>query len=241
MAIDDGQERVLCLATEFLWEALARATRQTTSANEVSTSVLRRVATQFQGFRPFSDRLPAATVLDELGDGAPVYLDRTSVLERDAQYKQLIPYGYLTCQDRVWVYQRLGRTGDARLRGRITAGVGGHVNPADQDRSLSTTLLRGLSRELAEEVSYGCGSSIHPVGLINDDSDAVGQVHLGIVYRVELARPEARSIDPNMLGLGWFDGAGLRDLMTSRPCEGWSRMLIEQHLARDYETAGATV
>lgn len=233
MAIDDGKEKVLCIATEFLWEALARATGQTTAAREVSTSVMRRLATQFQGFRPFGERFPATTFLDELDEAGPVFMDRTSALERDPQFKQLIPYAYLSSQSKVWTYQRAKQTGDPRLRGRVTAGVGGHVNPEDGGLSLSTTLLRGLERELREEISYSCGSSIHLEGVINDDSDEVGRVHLGVVYRVELARREVKPRERTLIDGGWHSGEGLRALLDSGywHTEGWSRILIDERIA----------
>jgi len=59
--------------------------------------------------------------------------------------------------------------------------VGGHLNPGDGD------LLGGLRREWDEEVVAGFVPDFRLVGLLNDDTTAVGQVHLGAVYVADAA------------------------------------------------------
>ena len=71
--------------------------------------------------------------------------------------------------------------GDARLHDRWSIGVGGHLNPGDGD------LLGGLRREWDEEVVAGFVPDFRLVGLLNDDTTAVGQVHLGAVYVADAA------------------------------------------------------
>ena len=66
--------------------------------------------------------------------------------------------------------------GDERLHDRFTIGVGGHVNPEDED------VLGGLRREWAEEVEADFTPDFEPIGVLNDDSNLVGAVHLGLVY-----------------------------------------------------------
>ena len=46
-----------------------------------------------------------------------------------------------------------------------------------------------MLREVAEEIYLESEYTERCVGLINDDSNAVGQVHLGIVHVFELAEP----------------------------------------------------
>ena len=45
----------------------------------------------------------------------------------------------------------------------------------------------GLAREWSEELVADWTPDFVPVGLLNDDTDPVGAVHLGVVYRVEAA------------------------------------------------------
>jgi predicted NUDIX family phosphoesterase len=66
--------------------------------------------------------------------------------------------------------------GDERLHDRYTIGVGGHVNPEDGD------VLGGLKREWDEEIETEFEPEFQPIGVLNDDENAVGAVHLGLVY-----------------------------------------------------------
>ncbi len=47
-------------------------------------------------------------------------------------------------------------------------------------------LMRGLERELFEEVAIEKRGELIPCGFINDDSNAVGSVHLGLCYKTEV-------------------------------------------------------
>ena len=82
--------------------------------------------------------------------------------------------------------QRTTGGGDARLHGRYSIGVGGHLNPGDGG------VLGGLRREWAEELVADFVPEFRLVGLLNDDTTEVGAVHLGAVYVADAAgRPVA--------------------------------------------------
>jgi len=51
-------------------------------------------------------------------------------MERDPTFKQVIPYVVLRDEERYFLMQRTSAGGDARLHGRYSIGVGGHLNPA---------------------------------------------------------------------------------------------------------------
>ena len=61
-------------------------------------------------------------------------------------------------------------------------GVGGHINKEDGDEN-KDILETGMMREWNEEVDYK-GNFIEKklIGLLNDDTNPVEQVHLGLVY-----------------------------------------------------------
>ena len=108
-----------------------------------------------------------------------------SQAEEDTQYKQIIPYVVLTRQGRAFATRRLSRGGESRLHGKISIGVGGHINPVDeQDRK--SVLMSGLERELDEEVYIEHRGELLPQGVINDDSNGVGAVHLGLCFSMEV-------------------------------------------------------
>ncbi len=107
-------------------------------------------------------------------------------MERDRSFKQIIPYLVLRDSSRYFLMQRTNAGGDPRLHGRYSIGVGGHLNPGDGG------LLGGLRREWAEELVADFVPPFRLVALLNDDTTAVGAVHLGAVYLADAGgRPVA--------------------------------------------------
>lgn len=108
--------------------------------------------------------------------------------EKDFALKQLIPYVLLVRDGKVLFYVRGKKTGESRLQLKGSVGVGGHINPVDENLfSNANDGLRGfydeaVEREVGEEVSVGEVLSKRVVGLINDDANEVGRVHLGVVH-----------------------------------------------------------
>ena len=106
-----------------------------------------------------------------------------AVAEERPDYKQIIPYVILTQGDKVFVTSRLNKGGEARLHGKLSVGVGGHINPTDDEDDL---LMSGLWREINEEVFVGKHGKLVSCGFINDDSNSVGSVHLGACFKLEV-------------------------------------------------------
>jgi predicted NUDIX family phosphoesterase len=101
--------------------------------------------------------------------------------EDDPSLKQVIPYLVLRDGDRWFLMRRTRAGGDARLHDLGSIGVGGHLNPGDGD------VAGGLRREWREEVDADFLPEFEPVGLLNDDTTAVGAVHVGLVYTADAA------------------------------------------------------
>ena len=51
--------------------------------------------------------------------------------ERRPELKQVIPYGIVTCEERVLLVRRTKGGGEARLHDKLSIGIGGHINPVD--------------------------------------------------------------------------------------------------------------
>ena len=121
------------------------------------------------------------------------FVDRP-LAEEDPAFKQLIPYVVVRDGGLVYLMERTDAGGDARLHGKATIGVGGHLNPVDEGED---PLTDGLRREWSEELVADWEPQFRLVGLLNDDSNPVGSVHLGVVFEVEAAgRPvEVRERD----------------------------------------------
>ena len=100
--------------------------------------------------------------------------------EESPQYRQIIPYVAIVRADEVFATRRLSKSGESRLHGLMSLGVGGHIN--EVDRSGGAWLMNCLRREIEEEVDLSDFGSLTLRGLINDSSNAVGSVHLGFFF-----------------------------------------------------------
>jgi len=105
-----------------------------------------------------------------------------SEAETDERFLQLIPYALLRNRSGdIWCYARNG--GDARLRDRLSAGVGGHIDEADAAESIGTMAKRALRRELQEELLLRSDLAVpEPAAWIYEGWSAVGRVHIGLLY-----------------------------------------------------------
>jgi len=142
-----------------------------------------------------------------------------SVAEEDPSLKQVIPYLVLRDGGRWFLMRRTKAGGDARLHDLWSIGVGGHLNPGDGD------VLGGLRREWSEELVADFVPDFVPVGLLNDDTTAVGAVHVGVVYVADAAgRPVAIRETEKLAGAfaTTAEVAEVRDSM-----ETWSRLVFD--------------
>jgi predicted NUDIX family phosphoesterase len=185
----------------------------------VPTRVLHE-AGLFQGFSPRVDHY-----LPRLLDPAHMlYLPRSQA-EEDPSFKQIIPYAVLKHGEHVFHYLRGKQGSEQRLRALRSIGVGGHINP-DDENLFNSTYEQGMLRELAEEVAIDTTFEQRCIGLINDDSTPVGQVHIGIVHLFELAEPKVRRREQVLTQTGF---APLRQLAQEREAfETWSQFVLEQ-------------
>ncbi len=153
------------------------------------------------------------------------YLDRATA-EEDPAYKQLIPYVVVRNGASVFLMHRTDAGGDARLHGKASIGVGGHLNPVDEG---DDALMAGMRREWAEELEADWEPTFELIGLLNDDTNRVGSVHLGVVFVVGA---DSRSVDVrehDKLSGGF---ATLEHVMRHRDrLETWSQ-LVGAELAR---------
>jgi predicted NUDIX family phosphoesterase len=140
----------------------------------------------FHGMRPGDDETLAG-LRGAVGRHGR-YLDRP-LAESDPTHKQLIPYVVVRNGESVFLMHRTDAGGDPRLHGKASIGVGGHLNPVDEGED---ALMAGLRREWAEELAADWEPGFRLIGLLNDDSNPVGSVHLGVVFEVEAA---GRAVD----------------------------------------------
>ncbi len=147
-----------------------------------------------------------------------------SVLEDDPARKQIIPYVVISDGIRFFVTARKKAQTEARLHGKLSIGVGGHINEADV-RGESDIIRAGMMRELHEELRIDCTSNPDFQGFLNDDTNAVGQVHLGAVF-FAIASPENVSVrETEKMDGFWLT---VEELQAERDrLETWSSLVLE--------------
>jgi predicted NUDIX family phosphoesterase len=151
------------------------------------------------------------------------YLERP-IAEEDPGHKQVIPYVVVRDGGRVFLMERTDAGGDARLHRKASIGVGGHLNPVDQGED---PLDAGLRREWAEELVADWEPEFQLAGLLNDDSNPVGAVHLGVVFTVEAAGRSVEVRESAKLSGRFVEPAEVREAWDR--LETWSQ-LVAEHL-----------
>jgi len=169
-------------------------------------------------FASVEDGLLEIARLDRVGSPRP-----RRELELDSAWKQPIPYAialHRTAEGERQLFwmDRLAGGSDRRLHGRASFGVGGHIGADDGG------ILAALEREWSEEVETSALPKFTPLGLLNDDGDEVGRVHLGVVFLAELSSAEIAVREREKLAgsLVSVESAVAR----AGELEGWSAALI---------------
>lgn len=188
----------------------------------------------FQGLSPEVGKyLPVLT-----STAKTLYLNRSEA-EQDKRYKQLIPYVLIVCQDKILRYRRGKGGGESRLHGLYSVGIGGHIS--EEDHGLFTSdrgYKEGMRRELLEEVDIGNVEDT-TVGVINDDSTEVGQVHFGVVHVVRVpdesvAGRRSGIVNPEFIPI-------TEAVKDAAAYESWSRFCLEHLNALLAKAAGQAV
>lgn len=184
-------------------------------------------------------------LFDELGafDGLcfevnrwlPALLDRANnfftpraAAESDPSMKQIIPYVLLVHGDRVLHYVRGKKAGEQRLVAKGSIGIGGHMNDRDEglfalDREAYNA---GVQREVGEELKLGSAFTHRIAALLNDDSNEVGRVHLGIVHVFRLENDDVRKGETMITDLQFLDRGQLRARRDAM--ESWSQICFDR-------------
>lgn len=174
-----------------------------------------------------------------------------SLMETDPTYKQIIPYIVFTGDNKYFLMQRKALASEQRLRNKMSLGIGGHLRAEDirlPDHAVSPNvsgshdstsateldLFAWARREFHEEVLYDGNFDIRFFGIINDDSDDVGKVHVGLVLILTGTSPQISIKSEHKSG----------SLVSLNECsliydnlESWSKLVLTA--LKDEKTANA--
>ena len=176
----------------------------------------------FQGFSP------------EVNHYLPVILEvknnhfmTRAKAEIDPQFKQIIPYVLITDGKSILHYVRGKKAGEQRLVAKGSVGIGGHIN--DEDHTLFAFGMQAfqdaVKREVCEELSIQGEFNARPVGLINDDSTEVGQVHFGVIH---VFRCQPEQVKKNEQVITQMEFIRIEELKAKRDqMETWSQLCLD--------------
>ncbi len=154
------------------------------------------------------------------------FIDRP-MAENDPSFKQIIPYILIQSLDlkKTAIYNRQGS--ETRLHDLWSLGIGGHINPIDQENKLVSfkdILVTGMNRELSEELATKpADESAEFVGVISEDITDVGKVHLGAVFRILANNPGDYTPGSELHQFSWESTINLKNLNL----ELWSTLALE--------------
>jgi len=154
------------------------------------------------------------------------YIARTQA-EDDPSFKQIIPYVLVQRGASLLHYVRGKGSGEKRLVALGSIGIGGHINPRDEDLFGGGLDFyeRAVQRELHEELRIDADLTTRIVALINDDSTPVGQVHFGIVHLCTLGDEHVSRGEPCITDLRFLT---LAELVERRGrLETWSQLCLD--------------
>ena len=170
----------------------------------------------------------------EINKYLPVFLNpinnffiHRELAEDDPTHKQIIPYAIFKHGDKFLKYLRGKKSGEQRLASKSSIGIGGHINQDDFNSSSleKDTYLTGIEREINEELIINCDYNNLPIALINDDSNDVGQVHLGVVHLFDLESDQVEAGEANIENLEFLSSDDL--LREKDNLESWSQICVD--------------
>jgi predicted NUDIX family phosphoesterase len=155
------------------------------------------------------------------------FMDREEA-EADPTHKQLIPYCLIRCGSSILNYTRGKSGGEDRLHAKLSVGVGGHINPVDtgNGRTGKDAYFAAVERELQEELVFDTAHTNRIAALLNDDSNEVGRVHLGVVHVIDLENTRVHAREDALANLSFNELVELQGILFPN-LESWSQNVIQ--------------
>jgi predicted NUDIX family phosphoesterase len=164
-----------------------------------------------------------------------------SEVEEDPSFKQvitysIIQYGHDRSDQLFFSYTRGQSGGEDRLKAKRSLGIGGHVSDSVKDQAkffvtqhhskILGWCRTEAQREIDEEVIHNCRRPLlRLIGLINDDSNSVGRVHVGLVYAFIVNTPDIFPHDGAIKDGDMLTVQQITNQIDSY--ENWSKLIIK--------------
>jgi predicted NUDIX family phosphoesterase len=173
---------------------------------------------------------------------AGLWIGPRRVLEEQPAFRQIIPYVVLRVGDKIVKYTRTPAGGEARLHGKTSIGLGGHIDLSDivsvgDHVDLAATINNASERELLEELGKVEVEARDWIGVLIDNDSDVGRVHVGLVGLWTLKSAPAGVTED---AIGDVELCSLADLELERVrLEGWSGLVLS-HLRTQVAQGGSS-
>ena len=140
----------------------------------------------FEGFESKENHFDLDTILRSSG----AYIPRSPYTigphtfpgaELDVRQKQIVPVGIFTHNGSYFVYSTTQQSTEARLVGKPSVGISGHIEECDYSATESI-VERTMIREFHEEMDYSGSLNLEHVGYVNLEQTVLDKVHFGSVY-----------------------------------------------------------
>lgn len=199
----------------------------------------------FNGFRSLEGRSDLGEYLTAHPEEQNIGFFMTrEAAESSEHHKQLLPYIVIMCGNRVLTYRRSPSGGEAKLHGKLSVGVGGHINSEDDPEEPFFAYMNGAVRELKEEIGLDVNRDTLQrtvIGLVNDEETPVGRVHLGVVHVIAVDEQQGLEIIKNtehtMLDSAFVELESLAKDHYLDQMESWSAFVIN-HMASENSVKG---
>src|SRR3990167_9984928 len=164
------------------------------------------------------------------------FLSRGRV-ENDSDWQQIIPYLVFETGGKIFLMRRKQDHTDRRLADLYSVGIGGHINKKDlmsttgikSTKSITGQINLWARREFEEEIKYDGQYIANFLGLLNDDSNDVGRVHIGLVVKLTGDSPKITVRDEHKSGkLVGLEEAG----KNYKKMETWSQIVYDFLVAK---------
>jgi len=150
--------------------------------------------------------------------------------EYNFEHKQVIPYVTVRHNNDYLLLQRTAQQAEKRLHNKYSLGIGGHINPVD-DMEKENIIITSLYRELNEEVLVNDHGGLSFIGIINDESNSVSRVHLGLLYVLETSTTEFKVLETDKMTAQWVPGKELKKYYDG--LETWSQVVYDHYIANN--------
>lgn len=159
---------------------------------------------------------------------ADLQLVDRAVCETNRNLRQIIPYISLVDSDnKIFVYSRGGEGGEGRLIGKLSIGLGGHMDlQIPEATSFATWLSVEGNRELAEEA--GLEEQTLSFTHLIADTDDVGCVHVGVLTVRHVSAKEKAALSPEAGCIEKGEWLSISELLAPQifdRLEGWSKLV----------------